>query len=113
MNTRTVLEKYIACMQSGDNVALADLAGQLTGPLVQRALAFARAIADEGDRSRALAALAPHLPEDGREATLEAAFADALRYGDSDDRSQALIALARRRIESLVARDIMNPTRTR
>ena len=25
MNTRTVLEKYIACMQSGDNVALADL----------------------------------------------------------------------------------------
>jgi hypothetical protein len=58
--------------------------------LLSEALTAARAIGDEGSRSRALAALAPHLPVE----LLSEALAVARAIGDEGSRSRALAALA-------------------
>jgi hypothetical protein len=60
------------------------------GAVLAEALQAARAIGDEGARSRALAALAPHLPEGLLAEALQAARA----IGDEGARSGALAALA-------------------
>ena len=62
----------------------------------QTALAYARQVADPGQRVQALAGLAPHLPPDLKEEALREALAAARELGDEDARAEALAGLAPR-----------------
>ena len=59
-----------------------------------RALAHARRLADPGDRSRALAGLAPHLPADQQPHVLAQALTAATTITDEYSRAEALTGLA-------------------
>jgi hypothetical protein len=61
--------------------------------VLSAALDAARSIGDGGTRSRALASLAPHLPERERAAVLSAALDAARSLGDEGHRSEALASL--------------------
>jgi hypothetical protein len=88
-----VLEQALqaVCSKKLRVLALADLAPQLPGPLLEQALEAAWAIGNEGDRARVLATLAPWLPAPLFKQALQAIQA----ISDKESRVQVLADLVR------------------